>query len=90
MYPYKFNFIENSQSCYNLLNIKRYSIYNCNVLLQESDLLDDFMSLAGPDLGSRQPSATGSLTDLTFCGSLTELDNLPRQTEVSKRDLLLV
>ena len=59
-------------------------------MLQESDLLDDFMSLAGPDLGSRQPSATGSLTDLTFCGSLTELDNLPRQTEVSKRDLLLV
>lgn len=50
------------------------------VTVEESDFLDDFMALA-PDFGPKDRSNLGSLTDLNFCGSLTELDNLPRSTE---------
>ena len=50
------------------------------VTVEESDFLDDFMALA-PDFGPKDRSNLGSLTDLNFCGSLNELDNLPRSTE---------
>ena len=50
------------------------------VTVEESDFLDDFMALA-PDFGAKDRSNLGSLTDLNFCGSLNELDNLPRNSE---------
>ena len=50
------------------------------VTVEESDFLDDFMALA-PDFGSKDRGNAGSLTDLNFCGSLNELDNLPRSSE---------
>ena len=50
------------------------------VTVEESDFLDDFMALA-PDFGPKDRSNLGSLTDLNFCGSLNELDNIPRSTE---------
>ena len=55
--------------------------FTTSVSVEESDFLDEFMSHdfpAGSRDRSAHGSAHGSLQDLSFCGSLTELDNLPR------------
>lgn len=54
--------------------------FTTSVSVEESDFLDEFMSHDYP-AGSRDRSAHGSLQDLSFCGSLTELDNLPRHPD---------
>ena len=56
--------------------------FTTSVSVEESDFLDEFMSHDFP-AGSRDRSAHGSLQDLSFCGSLTELDNLPRHPDSS-------
>lgn len=60
--------------------------FTTSVSVEESDFLDEFMSHdfpAGSRDRSAHGSAHGSLQDLSFCGSLTELDNLPRHPDSS-------
>jgi len=53
--------------------------FTTSVSVEESDFLEEFMSC---DFSStRDKNNIGSLTDLSFSGSLSELDNLPRTTD---------
>ena len=70
-------FFGRSDSSRHSMDIRGFST---SVSVEESDFLDEFMARDYPP-GSRDRSAHGSMQDLSFCGSLTELDNLPRHPE---------
>jgi len=53
--------------------------FSTSVSVEESDFLEEFMSCDFSS--SRDKSNVGSLTDLSFSGSLSELDNLPRTSD---------
>jgi len=70
-------FFGRSDSSRHSMDIRGFST---SVSVEESDFLDEFMARDYPP-GSRDRSAHGSMQDLSFCGSLSELDNLPRHPE---------
>lgn len=52
--------------------------FSTAVSVEESDFLEEFMAC---DFSTNRDSRIGSLTDISFSGSLSELDNIPRTSE---------